>query len=176
MQLHELNPGTDKILHLLKTDKATYNGVPSCVINIIGQAKKTVPNFIEVIFVEVVLFHPKDGEVYEIEVSAPLQVEPIAEAHRIGMFNQSEARALIEGEVMDVAINLQRKAIEEMIEYDLLSQDDLEKFNVWNGISPENLLLESFECVTEYNGLHSTHFMATKVQQKVTKYLKRNLF
>ncbi|WP_201283410.1 hypothetical protein, partial [Klebsiella pneumoniae] len=114
MQLHNLNPGTDTVRHLLKTESATYSGVPSCVINIIGQAKKTVPNFIEVIFVEVVLFHPKDGEVYEIEVSAPLQVDPVAEAHRIGMFNPSEARALIEGEVLDVAINLQRKAIEEM--------------------------------------------------------------
>ena len=176
MQLHNLNPGTDTVRHLLKTESATYSGVPSCVINIIGQAKKTVPNFIEVIFVEVVLFHPKDGEVYEIEVSAPLQVEPVAEAHRIGMFNPSEARALIEGEVLDVAINLQRKAIEEMIEYDLLSEDGLEKFNAWNGISPESLLLESFECVTEYNGLHSPHFMASKVKQKVTNYLKRDLF
>ena len=176
MQLHNFNPGTDKIRHLLNTEKATYNGVPSCVINIIGEAKKTVPNFIEVIFVEVVLFHPKDGEVYEIEVSAPLQVEPIAEAHRIGMFNPSEAKELIEGEVLDVAICLQRKAIEEMIEYDLLSQDGLEKFNAWNGISPENLLLENFECVTEYNGLHSTHFMASQVQNKINKYLKRDIF
>lgn len=176
MHLHNFKPGTDKIRHLLKTEKASYKGVPSCVINIVGEAKKTDPNFIEVIIVEVVLFHPKDGEEYELEISAPLQVAPIAEAHRIGMYNPSLARAMIEDEVLDVAVCLQRKAIEEMIEYDLLSKDGLEKFNAWNGILPEGLLLESFECVTEYNGLHSSHFMASQVQTKLIKYLKRDLF
>lgn len=174
MQLQKFNAATGQIRHLLQSFTQTHDGLPSCVINVIGEATKATPNFLYNIIVDVVLFHPNKSQTYCIEISAPLQVEVIANAHESFRFNPDDSHLFIEGEVMDVAINLQRQAIEDMVQYDLLSEEELEKFNAWNGISPECLLLE-IECVTDFNPLHSSHFMANTVYLRLIEYFKNSL-
>lgn len=175
MQLQKFNAEAGKIRHLLQSFTQAYDGLPSCVINVIGEATKADPNFLNNIMVDVVLFHPNKSQAYCIEISAPLQVEVIANAHESFRFNPDDSHSLIEGEVMDVAVNLQRQAIEDMIQYDLLSEEELEKFNAWNEISPKGLLLERFECVTDFNPLHSSHFMANTIYLRLIEYFKNRL-
>lgn len=124
---------------------------------------------------DVVLFHQHKSKAYCIEISAPLQVQAIADAHDSFRFNPDDSHALIEGEVMDVAINLQRQAIDDMIQYDLLSEEEMEKFHAWNIDFASKLLTERFEDVADFNALHSSHFMANTVYLRLIEYFKNNL-
>lgn len=175
MHLQKFNAETGKVRHMLQSFTQAYDGLPGCVINVIGEATKAAPNYINNIMVEVVLFHPNKSQAYCIEISAPLQVEVIATAHESFRFNPDDSHSLIEGEVMDVAANLQRQAIEDMIQYDLLSEEELDKFNAWNVVSPECLLLERSECVTDFNAIHSSYFMANTVYLRLIEYFKNGL-
>ncbi|MCU4309802.1 hypothetical protein [Acinetobacter radioresistens] len=175
MQLQKFNTGTANVRHLLQSFTQAYDGLPSCVINVIGVATKADPQFIFNIELDVVLFHQHKSQAYCIEVNAPLQVQAIADAHESFRFNPDDSHALIEGEVMDVAINLQRQAINDMIQYDLLSDAELEKFNTWNKGFASALLTECFEDVADFNALHSSHFMANTVYLRLIEYFKNNL-
>lgn len=175
MQLQKFNAGTANVRHLLQSFTQAYDGLPSCVINVIGVATKADPQFIFNIELDVVLFHQHKSQAYCIEVNAPLQAQVIADAHESFRFNPDDSHALIEGEVMDVAINLQHQAINDMIQYDLLSDAELEKFNTWNKGFASALLTECFEDVADFNALHSSHFMANTVYLRLIEYFKNNL-
>lgn len=46
MQLQKFNTGTANVRHLLQSFTQAYDGLPSCVINVIGVATKADPQFI----------------------------------------------------------------------------------------------------------------------------------
>ncbi|MFU9015353.1 hypothetical protein ACNA2H_28240 [Klebsiella pneumoniae] len=56
MQLQKFNAGTANVRHLLQSFTQAYDGLPSCVINVIGVATKADPQFIFNIELDVVLF------------------------------------------------------------------------------------------------------------------------
>lgn len=172
MKLALLDNMRKNIFHLLHTFKNDNEGMPLHHTRLVAQSFKNDPLIINCMTVETSTIICLNNTNYNFDTRLAIDMYTLAEAEENANWRISQTHKLIEDEMLDVAIGLQRCLLKRMVELNLLTADQTHAFNNWNCITPSGLLTELETDSIDFNPIQSAYSVANSVNIELTTFFK----
>lgn len=175
MKLNIFDNQQENVFHLLHTFNDDYEGMPLHQSRIVGQSLKTEPFQVNSLAVETLTVFIINNKNYSLETRIAICMYALAEAQESIKWSPTDSHKMIDDEILDVAVGLQRVLLNRMNELDLLTTEQLEAFHTWDCITPSGLLTELEYDVDDFNPIHTSYFVANSVYKELSEWFKKRI-